>query len=191
MGVLSESGTFGKGELMSEDGTERDPKIQLLLAGVFLVLVVGGIIDLILDRPDSLFSVHVLFELALIAVSLASATYLARGWYSASHVVTELKHSLADREAERDAWKARAALAMESLGSAVSLQLTDWKLTRSERETSVFLLKGYSSKKIARLTGRSDRTVRQHAVSVYRKSGLEGRAELAAFFLGDLTVPPE
>jgi hypothetical protein len=31
--------------------------------------------------------------------------------------------------------------------------------------------------------------VRQHAVAVYRKSGLAGRAELAAFFLEDLLLP--
>jgi hypothetical protein len=31
--------------------------------------------------------------------------------------------------------------------------------------------------------------VRQHAVSVYRKSGLAGRAELSAFFLEDLMLP--
>jgi DNA-binding NarL/FixJ family response regulator len=176
---------------MHDDGSEQDSKIQLLMSGLFLVVVVGGIIDLIMDRPEKLLSVHVLFELSLISVSLAAATYLARGWYSASHAVTKLRHSLADRELERDAWKARASVAMESLGTAVSLQLTDWNLTGAERETAVFLLKGYSTKRIARTTGRSDRTVRQHAVSVYRKSGLEGRAELAAFFLGDLTLPPE
>jgi hypothetical protein len=31
--------------------------------------------------------------------------------------------------------------------------------------------------------------VRQHAVSVYRKSGLAGRAELAAFFFEDMLLP--
>jgi hypothetical protein len=31
--------------------------------------------------------------------------------------------------------------------------------------------------------------VRQHAVSVYQKAGLGGRAELAAFFLQDLMLP--
>jgi len=36
---------------------------------------------------------------------------------------------------------------------------------------------------------RSERTVRQHAVAVYRKSGLAGRAELSAFFLEDLLLP--
>jgi DNA-binding NarL/FixJ family response regulator len=170
---------------------EQDPKIQLLLSGVFLIVVVGGVIDLILDQPDRLISAHVLFELAIVAVSLASATYLARGWYSASHLVVQLRHSLSDRKVERDAWRARASVAMEGLGTAVSQQFKEWQLTGSERETAVLLLRGYSTKKIARITDRSDRTVRQHAVSVYSKSGLSGRAEFAAFFLGDLTLPTE
>jgi DNA-binding NarL/FixJ family response regulator len=54
----------------------------------------------------------------------------------------------------------------------------------------MLILKGESHKRIAGLTGRSERTVRQHAVTIYNKSGLRGRAELAAFFLQDLVVPP-
>ena len=42
------------------------------------------------------------------------------------------------------------------------------------------LLAGRSHKAIAYATGRSERTVRQHAVADYEKSGLAGRAELAA-----------
>ena len=57
-------------------------------------------------------------------------------------------------------------------------------------EVSLLLLKGYGHKEIAALLGRSERTVRQHAVAVYRKSHLSGRAELAAFFLEDLFLPP-
>ena len=44
-------------------------------------------------------------------------------------------------------------------------------------------------KEIAAIQEKSERTVRQHAVSVYRKSGLAGRAELSAFFLEDLLLP--
>jgi DNA-binding NarL/FixJ family response regulator len=51
------------------------------------------------------------------------------------------------------------------------------------------LLKGFTHKEIAAATDRSERTVRQHAVAVYRKAGLSGRAALAAFFLGDLLLP--
>ena len=60
------------------------------------------------------------------------------------------------------------------------------KLTRAERDVALMLLKGEGHKQAAARLGRSERTVRQHAVEVYRKSGLQGRAELAAFFLQDL-----
>ena len=53
----------------------------------------------------------------------------------------------------------------------------------------MLLLKGLGHKEAASVLDRSERTVRQHAVSVYRKSGLSGRAELAAFFLEDLLLP--
>jgi DNA-binding NarL/FixJ family response regulator len=53
------------------------------------------------------------------------------------------------------------------------------------------LLKGYGHKEIAGLTGRSERTVRQHAGAAYEKAGLAGRAELAAYFLNDLMLPEE
>ena len=49
--------------------------------------------------------------------------------------------------------------------------------------------KGCGHKEIAQIQQKSERTVRQHAVAVYRKSGLSGRAELAAFFLEDLLLP--
>lgn len=52
------------------------------------------------------------------------------------------------------------------------------------------LLRGLGEE-IDALLDRSERAVRQHAVAAYRKSKLSGRAELAAFFLEDLVLPPE
>jgi DNA-binding CsgD family transcriptional regulator len=63
------------------------------------------------------------------------------------------------------------------------------EVNRVERETALMLLKGHGHKEIATILGKSERTVRQQAVAVYRKSGLAGRAELSAFFLEDLLLP--
>lgn len=68
-------------------------------------------------------------------------------------------------------------------------QFDSWNLTPTEKETALLLLKGYSHKDAAAHTGRSERTVRQHAVNVYRKSGLSGRAQLAAFFFDGMILP--
>ncbi len=78
---------------------------------------------------------------------------------------------------------------LEGLSEAMADQFSSWELTEAERATALMLLKGYSHKRIGKLTNRSERTVRQHAVAVYRKSGLAGRAGLSAFFLEDLLLP--
>ena len=61
--------------------------------------------------------------------------------------------------------------------------------TRAERDVALLILKGAGHKQAAAQLERSERTVRQHAVEVYRKAGLQGRAELSAFFLQDLMLP--
>jgi DNA-binding NarL/FixJ family response regulator len=51
------------------------------------------------------------------------------------------------------------------------------------------LLKGLSHKEIAEVRRVSEATARQQARAVYKKAGLSGRNELAAFFLEDLLLP--
>ena len=167
----------------------QDPRVQLILAGIFLVIVTGGVVDLTLDRPATLWSAHILLEGGMVLVSLGAATYLARGWFRALGTARKLETAVEATEAERDAWRERAGRALSSLGQAIEAQFEAWSLTPAERETALMLLKGFSHKRIGRDTGRSERTVRQHAVAVYRKSGLSGRAELAGFFLGDVALP--
>jgi len=93
-------------------------------------------------------------------------------------------------QAERDAWRESAESALAGFGAAIESRFNAWGLTPAESEVALNLLKGRSHKEIAYGTQRSERTVRQHAVAVYQKSGLRGRAELAAFFLDDVMLPP-
>jgi putative tricarboxylic transport membrane protein len=58
-----------------------------------------------------------------------------------------------------------------------------WELTCAERSVAHLMLKGMSFKEIARARSTSDRTVRQQAQALYRKAGLDGRTDLAAYFL--------
>lgn len=165
-------------------------RMRLVLAGVLLAMVAGGVVDLLLDAPRSWLSGHVLYELALIAGGVGAAIWLWRSWARASASATALRRSLLERQAERDAWRERAGQSLRGLAAAVDDQFRAWGLTPAERDVALRLLKGQSHKEIGASTGRSERTVRQHAVTAYHKAGVGGRAELAAFFLGDLTLPP-
>ncbi len=164
------------------------PPFPLLVSGILLLVAIGGAVDLVLDRPERWLSAHVLVEVSLMAISLTFSIVLWRAWWMATRQLARATRAVADRQAERDAWKRSAETALAGFGAAVERQFAAWALTPVEREIALLLLKGHGHKQIAAQTGRGERTVRQHAVSVYEKSGLGGRAELAAFFLEGLIL---
>lgn len=168
---------------------EVEPRLKLVLAIVLFGIAAAAAFDLVLDAPTRWLSFHALYELAIAAGGLVTATALWLGWVGAERRAAAVRASLAARSAEADHWRASAQHALEGLALAIDRQFQTWKLTPTEREIALQLLQGHSHKQIAAATGRSERTVRQHAVVVYQKSGLGGRAELGAFFLEGLMLP--
>jgi DNA-binding CsgD family transcriptional regulator len=158
---------------------------------LFMVLTVAGTLDLVLDAPESWLSFHFFLDLSFVLLCLGVTGYLWRGWHGTRRALASIERVLEERQEERDAWRESSRRLRDGLGAAIDAQLRAWSLTQVERQTAFLLLKGYSHKEIASLTERSERTVRQHAVDIYRKSGLGGRAELSAFFLEDMLPPLE
>lgn len=170
--------------------------LSLSLIIVLSLVVIGGATDLWLDGPEKWFTMHAALELMLLLFSAGCLVFFWRSWRDSERdaevvrsALAQSEQSLAERQRERDRWRASAEQALAGLGLAIDAQFDTWQLTHTEREIAVLLLKGLGHKQIAAQTGRSERTVRQHAVSIYGKAGLAGRAELAAFFLQDLTLP--
>ena len=179
----------------SDDGDGMDggsdTRLRVLLTVALLSIIVGGTADLLMDDLESWLSFHAVFEVTMLAGALLMATTLWLGWWRSAHAAAALQVRLAEQTAERDRWRASSQEALEGLGRAIGAQFGAWGLTPAEREVALMLLKGYGHKQIAALTGRSERTARQHAGVVYEKAGLGGRAELSAFFLQDLMLPDE
>lgn len=167
---------------------DLDGRLKWVLAIALGSIIVGGTFDLIMDKPATWLSFHVVFETLMIAGALVMATTLWLGWWRSAHSEVALRATLA---AQRDAWAVRAEAWLEGLGHAIDGQFRAWRLTPTESEIALLLLKGFGHKEIAALTHRSERTVRQHASVVYDKANLSGRAELAAFFLHGLMLPEE
>lgn len=181
-----------------EPDEQAPSRLPLLVIAILALIAVGGTVDLILDKPATFLSLHVLFELSMVLFSLSTIVVLSLQWrrtstelHGARRTLEATQRSLEARQVERDAWRRSAEDALAGLGVAIDRQFAAWGLTPTEGEVALLLLKGYGHKQIAGSTGRSERTVRQHAVAVYQKAGLAGRAELAAFFLHDLMLPGE
>lgn len=175
---------------MSEgDGESAERTLQGLVLGVLGVVVVGSAVDLWLDGLENWRSAHMLVEVTLMVVSTSVGIMLWRAWRRTSVQLASTKRSLAAEQVERAQWRKRAEGALTGMGQAINEQFDRWELTPSERQVALLLLKGHGHKQIAGQTNRSERTVRQHAVVVYSKSGQAGRAELAAFFLEGIPDP--
>ena len=136
------------------------------------------------------------FELVIFLLALAGFAFHWWQMTTARRRSQRLDRELAAARAEvtrwsADAqrWNAEAQHVLQGLGAAIDRQFDRWGLTPAEREVALLQLKGLRHKTIAELRQTSERTVRQQALAVYRKSGLSGRSDLAAFFLEDLLLP--
>ncbi len=68
----------------------------------------------------------------------------------------------------------------------LNTKFEEWNLTPSEREVALLLIKGLSVSEIARIRNTRPGTIKSQSNAIYRKAGLKGRSELAAYFMEDL-----
>jgi DNA-binding CsgD family transcriptional regulator len=136
------------------------------------------------------------FEILIFILALGGIALHWRRMLTAREHSEQLDARLAEAHAEITRWTAEARRwndeaqdLLQGLGAAIDRQFDRWALSAAERDVALLQLKGLRHREIADLRKTSERTVRQQALSVYRKSGLNGRSDLAAFFLKDLLLP--
>jgi DNA-binding CsgD family transcriptional regulator len=180
------------------DGVERPSGSREGWTSVVLFTLIATLMatDLAIEFHRGVSMALQTFELLIFASALAG---IAFHWWKrvderrrSGYLDRELAAARAEaRRWSEDArrWNQEAQQVLEGLGAAMDRQFDRWGLTPAEREVALLQLKGLRHKAIAELRHTSERTVRQQALAVYRKSGLRGRSDLAAFFLEDLLLP--
>jgi DNA-binding CsgD family transcriptional regulator/outer membrane murein-binding lipoprotein Lpp len=176
------------------DGRER--AVSLGLAALFCAIAGLAALDLTLDLAEATTITHVVIEGAVVLVGLGGAGWMVARVRTLTSQAQELRvetsrlaaHLDASRE-EAARWRREASDLIAGLSAAIDLQFERWELTPAEKAVALLLLKGLSHKEVASLREVSETTVRQQARAIYRKAGLAGRNDLAAFFLEDLLGP--
>lgn len=151
----------------------------MLSAVVFALIAALIAFDLVSDGGEGVSVAHLLLEGGAFCLACIAAALSFR-----SYVNTRRALLVARTEASR--WRTENQELLSGLASAIGNQFEKWKLTDAERDVGYLMLKGFSLSEIAGLRQTSERTAREQARAIYRKSGLRGRAELSAFFLEDL-----
>ena len=170
-----------------------------LLAGVlaaFVAVALLAALDLASDLREGTTVGHVAMEGGVFFVGMLGAVFIARrlmGIVRSERAAREQALQLAERlkatEEEAARWRGEARDLLKGLGAALDQQFERWVLSPAEKEVALLLLKGLSHKEIAKVRSITDATARQQARAVYKKAGLSGRNDLAAFFLEDLLLP--
>ncbi len=182
----------GSGPLERVVRTDARPSRSWLVAaigGAFLLVAAVLCVDYLRAAKARDVRLHAAAELTLMAVAVAAGVVSWSRFLALRRRERRLLSDLVQARAEAERWKLDASELLRGLGAAIDAQFDRWGLSAAEREVALLLLKGLAHKEIAELRDTSEKTVRQQALSAYRKAGLSGRAELSAFFLEDLLLP--
>ena len=175
-------------------GSDEDDNViqKERLAGFLVLSVVAALttLDVIEDLLNGSSLFHAMFESLVILSSVIAAGYL---WLKLSRTWRVKKASLernlflAHQDIQK--WKEKSSLLSDGVTMAVEEQMEAWGLSEAEKDVAFLLIKGLSFKELVLARNTSESTVRQQAATIYKKSGLEGRSQLSAFFLEDLLAP--
>lgn len=161
------------------------PRIVGVSVLVFALLSIPEVIEFATGRATfdaTGIAIEVSETLGLASV-IAIVTWLGFKHYEMRRERAALALDLVQSQAENVRWRETSRAQMEGVRNAIDARFDTWRFTPAEKEIAGLILKGCSHKQIAEMRHSSDSTVRQHAQSIYRKSGLESRSELAAYFL--------
>ena len=142
-----------------------------------LAILIGT--DLWTDRNEGAGFAHLSIETIVLATAAFGALMLSRR-------IRAVDRALAEAKDDAARWRGENRQLVSGLSAAIKAQFQAWSLTEAESDIGLLLLKGLSHKEIADIRQTSERTVREQARALYRKSNLSGRNDLAAFFLEDL-----
>lgn len=154
----------------------RKHLVLISLTYFLLVNSIGFIEDLGEGYHDNL---HLLYE-GLVSILAIIATYIV--WSEIKSGYESIQHL----DQENLNYSKQVDSLKHELFQVIEAQLKEWSLSKSEQEVAILLLKGLSLEEVGQIRNTKEKTVRQQASAIYKKSNLKGRHELSAYFFEDL-----
>jgi DNA-binding CsgD family transcriptional regulator len=158
-------------------------------AALFVSVTLFVAVDMVADIFSGIGITHLLIETAALMLCLAGVYATGLELAKAVRSASGLRRDLDGTRADLAHWQAEAESLLRGVSAAIDQQFREWELSSAECDVALLILKGLSYKEVAQVRATTERTVRHQALAIYRKAGLAGRAEMAAYFLEDLLLP--
>ncbi len=127
-----------------------------------------------------------LVEMLVLSSAMVASVFMVGRLRNLEEQTNDLQAEISEASHAGRQWRRQSEHLLRGLSEAVTAQFGDWNLTDAEADIAAMILKGASLREIAQVRRTSEATIRQQAQSIYQKSGLANRSQLAAYFLEDL-----
>jgi DNA-binding CsgD family transcriptional regulator len=165
----------------------KNNQLELYLTIFFLSLLsILTFVDIFNDIDEGIPLKHWLHECFLVAGAVIIIIYKMALAVARIKTIDKISSQLNIVQGEVDYYKNKVSCIKTDFFSVIQEQFKLWNLTKSESDVALFIIKGMSMKEIAEIRGSNESTVKQQANSIYKKSHLEGRKHLTAYFLDEL-----
>ena len=158
--------------------------IVLTLVAIFFMT------DIFFDIQEGIPVSHIWHEVVMFGIAFGALIWQIRVIMKKNDHIQSLNTELLDTKQSYQEWKAKTHASAQEIRQLIDKQFLLWHLSHSEKDVALLLIKGLSMKEIAEIRNTQEKTVRQQATTIYKKSELSGRQELAAFFLEDILSAP-
>lgn len=158
---------------------------------IFTIFAFSFIADIYLDIKEGVPILHIWHEVVLFLMAICAMGWQVYVIFQKNISIGRLNVELLETKKTYQDWKLKTRSNAQEIRHMIDQQFGLWHLSPSEKDVALLLIKGFSMKEIADFRSTHEKTVRQQATTIYKKSSLSGRQELAAFFLEDILSTPE
>ena len=158
---------------------------ELFFVALLVLITVLTTSDLISDYMEGTELWHLAIEALVVLMSVGGIGYLLHSFIQRQHELDAVKAQLVETNDNLSEARKQISAAGQEYSQVIQKQFDTWQLTPSEKEVASLLLKGLSFDEIANVRNTKEKTVRQQATAIYRKSNLSSRHEFAAWFFED------
>lgn len=172
------------------DAIGQLPQRQTLFA-VFVLFVLGtSAVEILSEFADGETLASMGDDLSRFVLSVVVLAAFIYEYRTQQRALKELSGQLSKARGQLARIDTKSQEIASQYRAVMQKQFDAWKLTASEQDVVIGMLKGLSFREIAELRNTREKTVRQQASGVYRKAGVTSRNELAAWFFEDMLDPP-
>lgn len=162
----------------------------MINSSILLLFVVFFVADIATNLNDGVAIQHIWHEAILCTLAILAIAWQIGIIFKKDSHIKLLGSELLETKNSWQEWKDKTHSSAVQIRQQIDEQFGLWQLSNSEKDVALLLIKGLSMKEIADIRETQEKTVRHQATVIYKKSGVSGRQELAAFFLEDILSTP-